>query len=756
MDIKLVYALISLLFEALLIFIILKLYTSDYQNAKELMYPIFTGIIALPVNTCLFLATNHSVAMLLDSIYFMLNDWLALFLMSFVFRYSSDYKSTVFGKILALFCVLDSINLLISPFTGHMFALSAAFTENHIQYWSLELFHPFYIHLGLCYVIVFSTLLQLTVATFKAPYSYKSKYSSVLVVFFITIIVNLITYSQNLPIDISVFCYVLLGCYISYYVFFKMEKKLLSNTLEKLNESTNDIIIYFDTRGNCIYMNTNAKKILSDEQNLTALKYSGKFKLSLIADKLRNDLLESNRTVIDFNCENKQHFYTIEYKEILENSNQIGSYLTLHDETNDIIQYNKEKYAASHDMLTGIFNRQKFFAECEIKNKQNRENYMICINIRDFKLINEIFGEETGDQVLNFLATLIEKQFDQDTLYGRISDDKFAIFIPKQNFDERALSILSKNIQHILDKNTYHLQLVFGICESHGEGINVLYDKAKMAVDKLRGNPQDFIGYYDSLLMEKALVEKNITSEFDNALKTKQIQMYLQPVYDSESKIVAAEALARWNHPEKGLIMPERFIEVLEKTGFIPRLDTFIWEEALKFLENNKNTLDPDFFISINISSRDIYYIDVLETLKSLVNKYSIPGSCLVLEFNEDIFSAENSKGEILVRNLKDFGFRCVMDKFGTAYTSLNLLKDIDCDCIKINQTFVDPLNDSEKCKTILKSIISMSKDIGIKTGAVGIENPEQFNLLRAYKCDYYQGNYFSKPVNITDFEKLI
>ena len=263
---------------------------------------------------------------------------------------------------------------------------------------------------------------------------------------------------------------------------------------------------------------------------------------------------------------------------------------------------------------------------------------------------------------------------------------------------------------------------------------------------------KDFKGYIPGI-NQKSLTEKNIITSFDAALKHREFSIYLQPQMDPNGDLIGAEALARWRKDNNTIIPPNAFIPILEKSDLIGRLDSYIWELAVSKLREWKHSEFKDLHISINISPKDMELMDVFKVITDLADKYDVDPSKLHLEITESVIIKNPSFVNNLIIRLKEAGFLIEIDDFGSGYSSLNMLKDINADVIKLDTGFLSKSLNEDRGEIILDSIIFMAKRLGIGTVTEGIETPNQFAMLNAMGCDVYQGYLFSKPVSVTDFE---
>lgn len=279
-------------------------------------------------------------------------------------------------------------------------------------------------------------------------------------------------------------------------------------------------------------------------------------------------------------------------------------------------------------------------------------------------------------------------------------------------------------------------------------------DKANLASETIKNEYKSNIAYYTERLFESSIEERRIIGEFERAISNNEFEMYLQPQVDSSGNLYGAEALVRWQHPERGLLSPAIFIDVLEKTGFIYRLDRYMWDKAAKKLSEWKKEGKDQYHISVNISTKDFYLVDVYETFVGLVDKYDIDPVNLKIEITETALMSDFDKNMGIIRRLQNYGFNIEIDDFGSGYSSLNMLKDISADVLKIDMGFLRASENEAKGLDILESIITLAGKLGMKVITEGVETKKQLYMLAEMGCDMYQGYYFSKPIPVDEFEK--
>ena len=333
----------------------------------------------------------------------------------------------------------------------------------------------------------------------------------------------------------------------------------------------------------------------------------------------------------------------------------------------------------------------------------------------------------------------------------RLNGDNFVILVNENDFERLNIRKRMNDINTSLDHNM-KLYTYFGVykIEDKSMSISHMIDNAHIALIDIKKSYKNFVGFYKNDLKDNLYIEQQLISKFPSALKNKEFKMYLQPQISKEGKFLGAEALVRWIQDGK-VISPKEFIPVFERSGLISMLDKYIWEEACKTLSKWN---DPKKYISINISIDDFNSMNVLKELQSLIHKYKIDIHCLKLEITESLFEDDQDHFIQTIDELKSAGFIVEMDDFGSGYSSLNLLKNINIDVIKMDMGFLYATGSDEKSKIILSTLIDLSKKIGLQVVTEGVETKEQYDYLCEYGCDVFQGYYFSRPISVEDFEK--
>lgn len=422
----------------------------------------------------------------------------------------------------------------------------------------------------------------------------------------------------------------------------------------------------------------------------------------------------------------------------------------------------KMKHLAEHDSVTGLYNRMHFFKKTEemLQEYPTEPFVFIRMDIKRFRLINSYWGEEGGNRILCFLAGLLHEIAGgyAHCTFGRIESDIFGICIPFEKKDcEQMIHCL---IDRILSYSTnFALEPSFGIyqIEENTMPVETMFILATMASRKIKNRYQDYIGIYDERLGQQIMQEQEVFNDMRPALENEEFVIYFQPKYDGYTQQpYGAEALIRWKHPKKGLISPAQFIPVLEKNGFIEKLDYYVWEKVCQYLKKWMSQGMTPAPISVNMSRVDCSNANLPDRLSWLVKKYDIPPGLLQLELTETAYMDNPEFVNNMICELRKRGFRIMMDDFGSGFSSLNTLKDIQVDYLKLDMKFLFSRSNDFKSKRILSSVVSMAKWLRLKVIAEGVETEEQFEFLKRIQCDYIQGYYFARPMPISEYEKKI
>ncbi len=557
--------------------------------------------------------------------------------------------------------------------------------------------------------------------------------------------------------DLSTPVYLIIISYIFYMISFRLDRLMVNSMLALANEKVSHAVVCFDENEKCFYLNRSARTIFGQEKFAYVNVEGYKDKLKRRYSGNMPDFVKLRQS---FTVGEEKHKYDTEYRIIRDKKNrQICSYLKLTDITKEVALIEQERFRTEHDALTGIYNRNTFFKNAsEILQKNPQTQFLlIATDIMDFKIINSVFGENAGNELLKLSARLISSKKSPNKICGRISGDKFAVLVAKDFFDMQEVQKNNNLLQETVKKFNFIIKNYIGIYEvsDHFENVKTMFDKAMLAIREIYGDLDKKVAFYDMPLMEKMFNDRQTVAQFESSLAKGEFTMFLHPqVSAATSRIMGAEALARWIRPGKGVVPPSQFIPLLEKVGLIHKLDQYVWELAAKKLAEWK-ACDNDMYISINISVKDFYYSDVYKILTGLVEKYDISPQKLNIEITETVLMQNNDTHRNILQKLHDYGFTIEMDDFGSGYSSLNTLKNLEMNILKIDMDFLKDWDSNKKNRDIISSIISMSKALGMTVVSEGVETKEQAEFLKESGCDIFQGFYFSKPIPVDDFKEL-
>ncbi|WP_296693396.1 GGDEF domain-containing protein [Treponema sp. UBA7567] len=719
-------------------------------DAKEPTIFVICAISAMLFTYSLFLMSEfHTKALILFCAFKVCSIWTYYLTFSFNHAFTNTTKKIGFLKELYfILCFIDSVLLLANARVQIIFDLIPARTKAGFFYWGIEFTSKFGFHKLLCAILSFSSVALLISSIVKAPSYNKVKYIAILTSESLVLIANYIFNSLNLPLNFSLLMLVASSIFIASYVNKDFSSPVLIGPLSAITESIKDIIFCYDSSENLIYANSAAKNVLKKSND----------NLENFAKEFRQNFLKTRPSELSLKLDNgEERYYVTEYKDFFISNSNIGSYLRLQDKTKETLESRRKNYIANHDLLTGLLNRSGFFKKMQEALNQNtyKNPILLCTNIKDFKLINTIYSEKVGDSVLQNQTEVIKRLCYKKSIIGRIADDKFAIFMEKQNFDKDIFEEAFNEVSCIIEKTLYNIQIVAGIYEIYDkkETVQSIYDKAKISVDTIKDSDNQIFSFYNSSMMEKMLMEKDIVNDFEKSLNEKQFSIQLQPIMDKDGNVLGAESVVRWNHPKYENLTPSSFLDVLERTSLIYKLDVYVWELAAKKLHEWKKRGFSDLFISVNASSKDKFFIDITKTFSGLIKKYDISPQNFKAEIKETAMVENPEKTIEIFSELKKLGIKVYIDNFGTGFSSLNVLKDFIADGIKMDTSFLTESKVSGKNKIILQTMISMSNTLGMEFIAKGVESENQMLALSKMDCKLFQGFYFSTPLPVKTYE---
>ena len=412
--------------------------------------------------------------------------------------------------------------------------------------------------------------------------------------------------------------------------------------------------------------------------------------------------------------------------------------------------------------FTGLNFGSAYFAEAEVFLREAKEKQycMVAMDIEHFRLFNQIHGEEAGNHLLMVISDMLrEYKENHVSILGYLGADDFA-FVTE--YDKDALAKLRQKIREEIRQRikTSGYPPAYGIyvIEDREEPVINMYNHATVALSYVKGNYTTRCCEYKVEMDGKEEEEIRLLSEIQKGIERDEFTFFIQPQVDiNQMKIVGGESLVRWIHHEKGLIPPGVFIPVMEQNGFIADLDQIVWEKVCKWLRSAMDRGYKPVPLSVNVSRIDIFSLDVPKYLISLVETYDISPDLLKIEITESAYAEEGDPIIDTVQRLRDYGFIVMMDDFGSGYSSLNMLKSVPVDVLKMDMRFLEiNENEEEKGVGILESVINMARQMRIPIVVEGVETLSQESLLHKMGCSYTQGYYYYRPMSIESFEEIL
>lgn len=410
------------------------------------------------------------------------------------------------------------------------------------------------------------------------------------------------------------------------------------------------------------------------------------------------------------------------------------------------------------DAATGLLSKEAFFDEAAayLRHSGARDVSIVCFDVDHFKLFNDLHGLDCGDELLRYLGRALALRFSPDEAQplARLAADTFALCATgiRPECVERILVDISSEcpngIDAIVRAGVYRI-------EDPASPVSIMCDRAVIALRTVKGSYFDRVALYDPGMREALVLEREVVAGIESALREDRIELFLQPKCNIRTgKIVGAEALARWRHPERGIVAPGEFIPLIERNGLVRSLDLRVWEKTAAWIRGLIDEGVQPVPVSVNVSRADIYLVDVAAELHALVERYGIDPSLIEVEITESAYSERPDRIVAAFDALAERGFTVLMDDFGSGYSSLNMLKDINVDVLKIDMRFLD--RDDRRSKDIMESVIRMARWLDLPVIAEGVETREQVNFLLDVGCSYAQGYYYARPMEAAAFEALL
>ncbi len=685
------------------------------------------------------------------------SDWMFYFGILTMLEYSGfrNRLAGMFKKLFFVITALDTISIVLNTEFDHVFGLNELILEDGKVYYQLFSHTGHQVHLILVYLMFGFMLGTMIYKALVTPKIYVERYLVIIFSLLLTAIWESYYIFADIPVDKSMTGYGICGVLVYYFSLEYTPIFIVRQMLLRVVNGISEAVLFFDMEGKCIYVNEAAGRSFGINQNNGATADS--FLMELLGDyDMKNDQDYSRKIVR--NRENGLQYLIVEFHRLENRKKQyISSFFTIRDYTEEENEQRKKRFYATHDRLTGLYNKEYFEELVREKLRKNptEDYYIVTSNIKNFKHLNDNYGHEFGDEMLLKLTNTIAKYASEDSLYCRLHNDRFSMLVNSKEFEEERFLMDPVAAWNLSIKVRNPIAVHVGVYKisSRELPVSAMLDRATMALDSIRDDYGVRVAYYNEKLREDRLWEQKVSGQIEDAIKDGQIVPYLQPQVDKTGSCWGAELLVRWIHPTEGFLSPARFIPIIEKNGLIAKVDLHMWEEACRLLAEWKQKGVTSINLSVNISPKDIYFLDIVEELKGLVKKYDIGTERLHLEITETVMM-NNEMGLNIIKQLREAGFVVEMDDFGSGYSSLNMLKDMPIDVLKIDMLFLNKTSNKEKAETIIQSVLELSEKLGIKSLTEGVETKEQLDMLTEMGCCSFQGYYFARPMPVEEFER--
>ena len=426
------------------------------------------------------------------------------------------------------------------------------------------------------------------------------------------------------------------------------------------------------------------------------------------------------------------------------------------------------RHRANFDSLTQLPNRANFTEHLSQAITRDRRNEghtaLLFIDLDRFKTINDTLGHDYGDELIKQVANRISEATRETDVVSRLGGDEFTVMLTNVT-DEIHASIIAKDIlarlsqSYMLRGHEVYSSASIGITMSPADGcdINTLLKNADMAMYEAKDQGRNTFRFFTSAMTDRVRKFLEVDKDMRMALSQNELEVHFQPIYSMhDRKLLGVEALLRWLHPQRGLVLPSDFISVAEETGLIEEIGMWVMQRACsEAREWLKYKPDPDFYLAVNVSMRQFKGGFDKAKLQRLLHETGFPADRLLLEITETVLMDDDARTSEVLAEFRDMGVRLAVDDFGTGYSALSYLRKFPVSTLKIDRSFISDINLSSNHRNLVEAIIAMAHGLDLKTIAEGVENAEQAEILTELNCDMVQGFYYSQAVPSSEIKKL-
>lgn len=425
------------------------------------------------------------------------------------------------------------------------------------------------------------------------------------------------------------------------------------------------------------------------------------------------------------------------------------------------IHYMNEEMAFRYfiDPQTGIPNRAAFVRDAELLLKSNpAKKYVVCSgNVNKFKIIDDLYGFEAGDKVLHIVSVVLKYTVGSEGLCASLGGGNFALFF---EYTSENMARLTK--REFIDCSVlgiaFRVTMRFGlyVAQDRSESIMNMMNYATISMDKNSSPMENTFTMYTQEFHDQMKLETMITADMQGAMERQEFKLFFQPQYNPAGTLVGAEVLCRWIKDDGFIRTPDVFIPIFEKNGFIKKLDRYVWEKSFQAIQRWHSAGIKVVPISLNISRITLKDDDIISFISDLHKNYSLPPHTVHFEITESAYMNDQKRLIGRVNGIRNLGYAIAMDDFGSGYSSLNTLKDVPIDILKLDMGFLRESENTERGGTIINSVVRMAQDLKLMTIAEGVETQNQADFLCSIGCDVLQGFLYSRPVSQAEFERII
>ncbi len=541
----------------------------------------------------------------------------------------------------------------------------------------------------------------------------------------------------------------------------ELAQEKVNSSVQKNVMQTSSDYLFNQARTGVVHMDQDRRIVFANQEARRMLLRGGEeeaFRLSSILSNWVEALQDQEKPSLLFTqrYEYGQQDYFFDVQLIpFDNDGKRDLFIILHERSRE----EADEIARMRDLdsLTGLYNENGFMRAMgrELEDNPEREYVHIRLNIRNFTLMKSIFSTRNSDALLQRLGSLFRHMTEETGCACRFHSDEFGAFLAWEYFDQEKFKLDLQRVKEDVDTRNFSLRFQVGISritDSRMEPEEIC-DQAAIALRHVHEEGEQIsFALYSEEMARKELKDNQLIARFEQAILHDEFQMYLQAQTTSEGKVRGAEALVRWIHPGEGMIGPDRFIPLLEKNNMIYRMDQVIWEKAARQLSEWKGTPFEKLHISVNVSATDINMVNIAELFDRLAVRYDIDPKRLGVEITETTMVRDPELLRRTIEGLHRKGFHVEIDDFGSGYSSLKMLRDLNADVLKIDRDFLKYTAHEQKVRTILSAMIRLANHLNMEVITEGVETQEMVDMLSDMGCALFQGFWFSRPLPVPEF----